>query len=393
MSAINVDSIVTVRISDKNNDWLEFTIRQTAIPNDYVIRELLCTIEMTTKENRRVQKTFQLTKFRPHFFANDKTDRVLYAPHEQDRPTILRESCVGSSIFAAGDDTSGSPGLTTYAEGNGNGSDGSYQGSSRHRVPVATTREGYVTSSTTINGEGKSKSSADQEFRDAVARLGGATLYEPKAKDVIAVLSKSHSKAPTNQEGLNHPRVIPIGPVPPAKAVPGTASGGSGGQAVRPGEPAVSQSSDAPTPLVIPPNTRDLTENSKFGNGSPADVPVEKRQDSGPAETSPVTKTGSLESPSSGGRSQPEEPPGPASRETANVKHDAATAEDQGSTGSSQEATRDKPTKEEFDTDVETEKSSKHHKEGAATEHKKKETKEKKEKKEKKSASEHKKVN
>jgi len=67
MSAINVDSIVTVRISDKNNDWLEFTIRQTAIPNDYVIRELLCTIEMTTKENRRVQKTFQLTKFRPFF--------------------------------------------------------------------------------------------------------------------------------------------------------------------------------------------------------------------------------------------------------------------------------------------------------------------------------------
>jgi hypothetical protein len=286
--AVDLTRIVSVNLYASNSDYLVFTIHRTELPTFWVVRELLCTVDMATKTGPRVEETFQLTELSPHFFASAPTDAVLYVPHRQSSPRVLSESCVGTSLFASGNDNSNPPVLQTSVGGSDT-SENSQSGSSTHSVAAAVSKTGSVASSTKTIRDGKSRSSDERRFLDAVSRLGGATLYEPQAQDVIAELSKAHSTSNVKQHSSNQRyKATPIGPVPPPAK---TATGATSGKAVD----GLGQPIQTPA-LALPDSTKPLATGSQSkigtstspGDSSGTDIPSVKNPGAAPGNPEPT---------------------------------------------------------------------------------------------------------
>jgi hypothetical protein len=354
--AINLTPVVSVTVYASNNDYLAFTVHLTELPTFFVVRELICTIDLTTKDSRHVLETFQLTELPPHFFASAPADVVLYVPHNQSSPRILSESCVGTSIFSKGTDNSNNPVLQASAD-NSKTSEDRQGAASRHPASPVITKTGSVTSSAKLIHDAKSPSSDEREFLDAVSRLGGATLYEPQAQDVITALSKPHSSASVKHEDLDHtPKPTPIGQIPQAKTSQGISSNVVAGRSQQTGTAPNARPSESTKPLAVTGHhgdQGDSVEASKPANASQADIPSGKDL-AGAASKPEPTNSGAPNPPSVDlPQLHPYEGPSPdpKSSQPATTNFNAISTGVQESV-SSHDATQNKQVREEADSEA-----------------------------------------
>lgn len=95
----DVTGLIDVAVYSLNDDYLSFTVHRPRIPRFYVMREVICQVDLMTRNALQVEKTFELTQVEPHFFALDINDAVLYFPHGVSAVIKVHAKCIANPVY------------------------------------------------------------------------------------------------------------------------------------------------------------------------------------------------------------------------------------------------------------------------------------------------------
>lgn len=217
----DVTGLIDVAIYSGNNEYLAFTVHRTRIPQLYVMREVLCKVDLVTN-GHRVPSLFQLTDVAPHYFAFDSADAVIYFPHRQRVVSSANVSvCLANGVYpqikvkGGGSKLPSAPyvdiqGLTASAT--------SELGKNPSAVPLLSVRDGFLLSSANAVGPspGNQLDKSDSAYHEMFSQLVDKSLAEPKVSDVLDRFREQLSIAQPGRPQDTNVRVQVLGAIPNA---------------------------------------------------------------------------------------------------------------------------------------------------------------------------------
>jgi hypothetical protein len=206
--ADNVSALIDVAIYATNSDYLQFTVHRPKIPQLYVMREVLCRVNLITLSAHRVSKSFQLTSEDPHYFDFEPSDALVYVrTGEPSVRTVTEMVCFANGVypqlkFSSAGRVPAAPSMEVT------GLAASAPGAPSEPQQQLQIKDGVLISSTAAGQGVPGKwNTSGLDFQKILDQLPNKALAEPKSIDIVNRFQ--------DQLVYSHEHMIPEAYVPP----------------------------------------------------------------------------------------------------------------------------------------------------------------------------------
>jgi hypothetical protein len=209
--ADNVSGLIDVSIYAGNSDYLQFTVHRPKIPQLYVMREVLCRVNLVKASGLHAPKSFQLTSVEPHYFDFEPTDAVIHFPvGEPSVHSVTAIVCMANGVYpqfriSGMGKAPAAPAIEIT------GLAASASGSPGEPPLQLQVEDGLLVSSTTARQENPNEWDISRtHFEEILNQLPDKTLAEPKSTTLVKHFQEQLSFAPKSAvtEGPVHVKVL-----------------------------------------------------------------------------------------------------------------------------------------------------------------------------------------